>query len=130
MKGDFTRDSFESHKRFTRVLQQQGRVQIDADWNEQVAIFWEYWRNFTRDLVGPFAGPHGKCGFGIIPSSEIDGLVSPSEASRLKDMLKSDDDFLIGPGSYYVDGLLCRNTDYVPYSHQPDLRQHGLRSSS
>ena len=38
MRGDFTRDSFDRRHHYTRVLMQQGRVQLDADWNEQSAI--------------------------------------------------------------------------------------------
>ena len=34
-RGDFTRDTFNPLKHFSRVLMQQGRVQLDADWNEQ-----------------------------------------------------------------------------------------------
>ena len=42
MKGDFTRDTFDASNHFTRVLMQQGRVQLDADWNEQTAILLHY----------------------------------------------------------------------------------------
>ena len=38
MQGDFTRDTFDVRHHYTRVLMQQGRVQLDADWNEQTAI--------------------------------------------------------------------------------------------
>ena len=38
MKGDFSRRTFDPQKHFSRVLMQQGRVQLDADWNEQAAI--------------------------------------------------------------------------------------------
>ena len=31
MKGDFTRDTFDPAKHFSRVLMQQGRVTLDAD---------------------------------------------------------------------------------------------------
>lgn len=131
MKGDFTRDSFQSEKHFTRVLILQGRVHIEADWNEQVSILWEYWRNFARDLIGPHAGPEGRCGFGILPLSEIQGLgLSPEDANRLKSLLKDDDDFLIGLGHYYVNGILCQNPAPVPYTMQPDFRPQSLRSSA
>jgi hypothetical protein len=46
MKGDFSRDSFDPVKHFSRVLQQQGRVQLDADWNEQAAILLHYLRTW------------------------------------------------------------------------------------
>ncbi|HEX3531938.1 MAG TPA: DUF6519 domain-containing protein, partial [Thermoanaerobaculia bacterium] len=35
MKGDFSRDTFRKRKHYNRVRMQQGRVQLDADWNEQ-----------------------------------------------------------------------------------------------
>ena len=54
LKGDFSRNSFHPSKDFTRVLMQQGRLQLDADWNEQVSIFWHFFRSLTRDLVGPY----------------------------------------------------------------------------
>ena len=38
MQGDFSRETFDRSHHFTRVLMQQGRVLVDADWNEQAAI--------------------------------------------------------------------------------------------
>ena len=38
MQGDFTRLTFDRSKHYSSVLKQQGRVALDADWNEQVAI--------------------------------------------------------------------------------------------
>src|SRR5690242_13304748 len=52
MKGDFSRDSFDSARHFTRVLLQQGRVLTDADFNEQAAIQQHFLRAFVVDLVG------------------------------------------------------------------------------
>jgi hypothetical protein len=37
-RGDFTRDTFTPEEHFIRVLSQQGRVWLDADWNEQTSI--------------------------------------------------------------------------------------------
>ena len=53
MKGDFSRNTFDPRKHFTRVLMQQGRVQLDADWNEQAAILLHYVRTLAADLIGP-----------------------------------------------------------------------------
>ena len=64
MRGDFSRETFDRVKHFSRVLQQQGRVQLDADWNEQTAIVLHYLRTLAADLIGPFAGPAGE-GFGF-----------------------------------------------------------------
>ena len=125
MKGDFTRDSFSPGHGFTRVLAQQGRVQLDADWNEQVAILWDYMRATVVDLIGPHAGPHGHCGFGILGPAdlarEVPGM-DKEEREKLRKLLKDGGDFLIGSGNYYVEGFLCRN-DLTPfaYSSQPYL---------
>ena len=65
MKGDFSRDTFNASQHFLRVLMQQGRVQLDADWNEQVAILLHYLQNLAKDLIGPSGGPSHDYGFGI-----------------------------------------------------------------
>jgi hypothetical protein len=39
MKGDFSRIRYAPEKHYTRVLKQQGRVDLDSDWNEQSLIF-------------------------------------------------------------------------------------------
>ncbi len=96
MKGDFTRDSFAASRRHTRVLLQQGRLLLDADWNEQVAILLHRMETMIRDLVGPHGGPEGDCGFEIRP----EGADGPLQ-----------NDFGIGTGRYYVGGLLCENDD-------------------
>jgi len=57
MKGDFTRDTFDATRHFSRVLMQQGRVQLDADWNEQAAILLHYLQALAADLIGPHGGP-------------------------------------------------------------------------
>jgi hypothetical protein len=103
MRGDFSRETFDPVKHFSRVLQQQGRVHLDADWNEQTAIVMHYLRTLAADLIGPFAGPAGE-GFGF----KIDEV--------------SAEGFAIGRGRYYVDGILCENeTATTRYENQADL---------
>src|SRR5215471_9920383 len=94
MKIDLTRRTFNPLKHFTRVLMQQGRVQIDADWNEQTAILLHYLRSLAADLIGPHGGPD-EDGFGI---SSLSTGSPPSPVAG---------DFVIGAGHYYVDGILC-----------------------
>jgi hypothetical protein len=101
MKGDFSRDTFNPAKHFSRVLMQQGRVQLDADTNEQTAILLHYLRTLAADLIGPFGGPAGEAkGFAITTNK--------------------DKTFNIGMGRYYVDGILCENDQSVTYETQPD----------
>jgi hypothetical protein len=101
MKGDFSRFTFDPQKHFLRVLMQQGRVLLDADWNEQVAILLHNLHTLTRDLVGDFAGPRPEPGFKIGKKEEQGKLT----------------DLTIGPGRYYVDGIpveaLGENLSYV-----------------
>jgi hypothetical protein len=103
MKGDFSRDTFDLAKHFSRVLMQQGRVQLDADSNEQTAILLHYLRTLAADLIGPFAGPAGAdWGFEIIA--------------------KVENDLSIGQGRYYVDGILCENdAPAATYNTQKDF---------
>jgi len=103
MKGEFSRDSFDRLQHFRRVLMQQGKVQLDADWNEQVSILLHYIQTLATDIIGPYAGPVSGCGFMI----EAKGK-----------------DFQIGPGRYYVDGVLCENEKAIKYTdqlHQPRI---------
>jgi hypothetical protein len=117
MTGDFTRDSFDPDKDYTRVLMQQGRPQLDADLNEQASIFWHYLRTLAADMIGPYAGPHDNCGFGVTTPSMIDKLPA-KDREEVRKMLKSAGDFLVSPGRYYVDGFLCENKQRMTYSSQ------------
>lgn len=100
MRGDFSKLRFRPQKHYTSVLQQQGRVALDADANEQCAIN-DYLRmTETVDVVGVVGGPVHDEGFKI---TVHDGAIR------------------IGKGRYYVDGILCENEHRLSYSHQPFL---------
>ena len=106
MKADLSRDTFDPAKHYAAVIQQQGRVQLDADWNEQAAIAHHHAETSLRDLVGPFGGPLGSAGFGVTVGHAADGTV---------------DGLQLGAGNYYVDGVLCENTADVLFTAQPFL---------
>ncbi len=115
MKGDFSRITFDRGKHFARVLMQQGRVQLDADWNEQASILLYYLQALAVDLIGPHGGSGN--GFLISPLVEDDG-------TSLKPNLA------IEKGHYYVDGILCENEALIAYTLQegypfPDSPQLG-----
>jgi hypothetical protein len=98
MKGDFSRVRFSPTKQYTRVLQQQGRVAVDADANEQCAID-DYLRDTeTRDIVG-------RSGY---PAYEKESFHISVQGQALS----------IGPGRYYVDGILCINPEPLAYGQQ------------
>ena len=93
MKADLSRTTFNRLKHFSRVVAQQGRVQLDADWNEQSSIMLYQLRHLAADIIGPAGGPADNLGFAIAP---LDTALAKSAA-----------DFMIGAGHYYVGGILC-----------------------
>jgi hypothetical protein len=95
MRGDFSRDSFQPASGFSRVLRQQGRIELDADTNEAQSIQLRLLRTLAADLIGPYAAV-GE-GFNITAPGALRW------------------DFLIQPGRYYVDGWLCENAASVAF---------------
>ncbi|MBA3833930.1 MAG: hypothetical protein H0X34_18985 [Chthoniobacterales bacterium] len=114
MKNDITRDTFDRVKQFSRVLMQQGRVQLDADWNEQVSILLHYLRVLTTDMIGPGAGPEDACGFELFDSdADIKALkLGADKEEELIARLK-EEKVLIAPGRYYVNGILAEIDDFA-----------------
>ena len=113
MKGDFTRFTFDPTQHHRRVLLQQGRVQLDADHNEQVAIGVHRDQAMARDVIGRVGGPRGNAAFQVLtdPADLPDGVDTDSEPG----------DFWLGPGRYYVDGVMCESEAWTRFSAQPDL---------
>jgi hypothetical protein len=113
MYGDFSRLTFAPERHFAAVLVQQGRVQLDADFNEQSRILSHLLRTLAADLIGPWGAPAADAGFEI--GLDLD------DQGRLEDLT-------VGPGRLYVAGILCENEELDPngqpqafsYFHQPD----------
>jgi hypothetical protein len=118
MKGDFTRDTFDQAKHFSRVLSQQGRVTLDADFNEQSAIDLHYLRTLARDVIGPYAAP-------VNPFRVLEPTVPNAEGGFLVQEHTSADGFKISAGRYYVDGILVENDRDCTYITQPDYTPPG-----
>ncbi|MER6556443.1 DUF6519 domain-containing protein [Streptomyces sp. NPDC001027] len=108
MKGDFTRRTFRPGNHYRGVLMQQGRVQLDADWNEQLDIQLHHDETTARDAIGAHGGPQGEAGFAI----------TDPKGGEPHDCLPTD--LLLTPGRYYVDGILCENDEPVGLAQQPD----------
>ena len=106
MKGDFTRSTFKPEKRYSSVRMQQGRVQLDADWNEQMDINSYRIEREARDVIGPCGVPWDKNGGGF-------KIGTTSDKRNLT----------ISPGRIYVDGILCENfkDTYNYITNQDDL---------
>jgi hypothetical protein len=65
MKDDFTRSTFRPEPHYSSVLMQQGRVQLDADWNEQIAIQAHLDHSTRPDMIGPSGAPEAQAGFAL-----------------------------------------------------------------
>ncbi len=100
MKGDFTRFTFDPTKHYSSVRMQQGRIQLDADWNEQAEIQLYHSYITNHDVIGLCGAPKHNPGFAIgVSSGEL----------------------TIGKGRYYVGGILCENEQDISYLAQPDI---------
>lgn len=100
MKGDFTRFTHDPKKHYSRVLKQQGRVDLDADWNENEEIQQHLAETTNKDVIGI-------CGV-------------PKRAKSSFSLEWKDRDLKVSPGRIYVDGILCELEKDVSYSCQPD----------
>lgn len=94
MPGDISGEKFWEPRHYSGVRNQQGRVQLDSDENEQLAIGQHRTEVETVDVIGPCGVPEDNDGFRI-------GLTSDGS------------DLTIKPGRIYVDGLLGE-LDYRP----------------
>lgn len=109
MKGDFARVSFDPTLHYSHVFQQQGRVLLEADWNEQAQIQLHLLHTLVRDLVGPCWAVGG--GFAITGSTiNADGSSKPLPLT----------DWQLAPGHFYVDGILCVNEAACTLAQQPN----------
>jgi hypothetical protein len=110
MKGDFSRFSFRPDRHYAGVFLQQGRPQLDSDWNEQTAITSAALRAMARDIFGPHGGAGD--GFAISPLRDAAGRLVPR-------------DFMVREGSYYVEGIRCENGAPLAYGVSTDRMRCG-----
>ncbi len=89
MSGDYSRKIFKPSHNYSGVLMQQGRVQLDADWNDQIEITHRRQRAETVDIIGR----------AVVPMETPDGFKIELNNGEL----------IIYPGRMYVDGLLAEN---------------------
>jgi hypothetical protein len=88
MKADITRSTYNKKKKYVKVNAQQGRIQVDADWNEQLDIQENFNKTLLCDVVGKSGTPDDNPGFEIVLNGKS---------------------FTIGKGRYYIDGIICEN---------------------
>lgn len=85
-KADITRSTFRRLRHYRSVVMQQGRVLLDAEWNEQSDIQNYLRETVSRDIIGRTGAPREDGGFRI-------GWIN--------------NDVYISAGRFYVDGILC-----------------------
>ncbi len=120
MKGDFTRSTFDPSKHYNSVRMQQGRVQLDADWNEQRDITAHRIETEAVDLIGGCGGPIHHAGFHLVAAVTDLSAEEQARPENQNPPPLPPGDFYISGGRYYVGGLLCENDHIVPYGAQPD----------
>src|SRR5690554_2485367 len=81
MKGDFSSIRFAPQKHYTQVLKQQGRVDLDSDWNEQSLIFNHLDRQKAIDVIGNCGIPKKGGGFKIIANTSLNDVAFPTAAN-------------------------------------------------
>jgi hypothetical protein len=118
MPGDYTKATFQPLRDFRGVHMQQGRVMLDADFNELADILDRRFRAETTDIIG-------RC---VVPRETIEGFRIQIAGPTIT----------IGRGRLYADGLLAENhglppmefdrvlaeqrgSQPVPYEQQPYL---------
>jgi hypothetical protein len=123
MKGDFSRSTFDPAKHYSSVCMQQGRAQLDADWNEQADILLHLIVTQLQDLLGPGGTTLTEPGFAITPVEPVGEAANPGHVGQAEGSTapaRTLPDFEIGAGRYYVDGILCENEAPVRFSEQLD----------
>jgi hypothetical protein len=106
MSGDYSRHIFDPKKHYSGVLMQQGRVQLDADWNENVEISDRRWRAETTDIVGKYG----------VPKETPDGFKIEIQGGDISKLT-------IGRGRIYVNGLLAENHGKQPSEFDNVLKE-------
>jgi Family of unknown function (DUF6519)/Right handed beta helix region len=99
MAGDYTRMTFKSRKDYSGVLMQQGRVTLDADWNELVEALDHRLRAEIVDTLG-------RC-------------VYSRETPDAFQIAAAGGSLTIGPGRAYIHGLLVENHGAEPLEYDP-----------
>ncbi len=105
MRGDFSRQTFTRAKHYAGVLLQQGRVAVDADFNEQQSIVRHRTETEAVDVIGG-------CGTPLDPPAY-------AEASGFRiEISASQTSITIGAGRDDVDGILAENEKTSDYLEQ------------
>jgi hypothetical protein len=111
MASDRARVSYDPSRKWRGVIGQQGRVTVEADWNEATMIGEERDRQVALDAIGPVGTPDR--GYAVTAATPRRGERSGSAG-----------DLTIGRGTLYLGGERLDLTQKVRYSAQPDWLDH------
>jgi hypothetical protein len=103
MSFDLSRVRFDARKDFFGLVMQQGRVQLDAEWNEWVA---QLARRMQAGSMDTFED-------NVVPRTTPDGFLIQAVGG----------DLTIGAGRMYVDGVLAENHGGAPDAWDPRLAE-------
>lgn len=110
MGADVSRARFDALRDHSGVVLQQGRLLLDADWNELVAVIDRRLRANAADLGSTGPKP-GVAGVAVVPRTTPDAFRIDATAGALT----------IGIGRMYVDGLLAENHGLPDLAFEPLL---------
>ncbi len=125
MKGDFSRSTFDPGKHYSGVRMQQGRVQLDADWNENLDILRHRIETETIDVIGECGVPVHAPGFGVVTGASGLSKEETDWLSQQSIPALTAGDFYLTQGRAYVDGILLEYDHTLPFSRQPFGLQKG-----
>lgn len=104
MRADISRITFDRRRHLAAVVKQQGRVDLDADWNEQRDIDRHLSTTSLTDVIGPSGAPIDDDAFAITAAGA---------------------DITLSAGRYYLGGVMLENDAEVSLFAQPDLPSAG-----
>jgi len=107
MGSDRAKNSYDPTQQYRAVVAQQGRVTLEADWNEAQQIASEELREETLDFVGASGTPDN--GYEVIAAAQ------PQPQPF---------DFATGAGTMYVGGVRVFSAQPIKYSNQLDWLDH------
>ena len=119
MKGDFSRNTFKPQKNYHAVRMQQGRVILDADWNEMVDIVNDQRTVALRNMIGA----HGGLGDSFKVTFAGEGTTWCKESEADSDQ----PGIYLHAGQYYANGYACTLAETIPFAEQlhfPGATEH------
>ncbi|MGH7841786.1 MAG: DUF6519 domain-containing protein [Candidatus Binataceae bacterium] len=113
MGSDRARVSYDPKQHYRSVVMQQGRVTLEADWNEDETIAGEELRHETLEIVGPAGTPDD--GYRVVQTNTVPNPPFDFTVGGGGPM---------GSGTMYVGGIRLTMDGPVQYTNQPDWLDH------